>query len=75
MLAPAGTGRYARLMEISPNWGNFPRLRVQVSDTLNPHIPLFPGTPDCHPGAGSRQRRATGGFFLRSSFPDLAAAA
>src|SRR5260370_29996599 len=29
-LAPAGVGRYARPMEISPNWGNFPRLRVQV---------------------------------------------
>jgi hypothetical protein len=29
-LAPAGGGRYAQPMEISPNWGNFPRLGVQV---------------------------------------------
>jgi hypothetical protein len=29
-LTPAGAGRYARAMEISPNWGNFPRAGVQV---------------------------------------------
>jgi hypothetical protein len=59
-LAPTGTGGYPRHMEISPNWGNFPRFRVQVSDTLKPHGRPFPGTPDCHQGAGCRQRRATG---------------
>jgi hypothetical protein len=60
-LASADIGGYARAMEISPNRGNFPRSRVQVSDTLNPHGCSFPGMPDCHPGAGFRQRRATGG--------------
>jgi hypothetical protein len=29
----------------------------------------LPGTSDRHPGAGCRQRWATGGFFLTSSFP------
>ena len=34
---------------------------VSVSDTVIPHNLRFPGTPDCHPGAGCRQCRATGG--------------
>jgi hypothetical protein len=29
-LVSGGAGRCARAMEISPSWGNFPRLRVQV---------------------------------------------
>ena len=37
-----------------------------VSDTLNPHNRRFPGTPNCHPGAGCRQRRATGGLSFFS---------
>ena len=36
------------------------------SDTVNPHKRWFSGMADCHPGAGCRQRQATGGFFLRS---------
>jgi hypothetical protein len=37
-----------------------------ISDTLNPYNTPFPGMPGCHPGAGLRQRRATGGFLLLS---------
>jgi hypothetical protein len=38
-LAPAGTGGYPRHMEISPNWGNFPRRRVQVPPRTLIHAP------------------------------------
>jgi hypothetical protein len=38
-LAPAGTGRYPRPMEISPNWGNSPRLGVQVPPRTPIHAP------------------------------------
>src|SRR6516162_6316627 len=36
--------------EISPFWGQITHRSVQVSDTLNPHMLLFPGMRDCHPG-------------------------
>jgi hypothetical protein len=35
---------------ISPNRGDFPRLRVQVSDTVIPHDQPFPGMRNRHPG-------------------------
>jgi hypothetical protein len=38
------------------------------SDTVIPHIGLFPGMLGRHPGAGCRQRRATGGILLFFSF-------
>jgi hypothetical protein len=50
----------------SPIRGDLTRMRVQVSDTLKPHGSRFPGMPDCHRGAGFRQRRATGGLSLLS---------
>src|SRR5215469_102075 len=33
------------------------------SDTANPHGRLFSGMPGRHPGAGCRQRRATGDYL------------
>jgi hypothetical protein len=35
-----------------------------ASDTLKPHGRPIPGTPGRYPGAGCRQRRATGVLFL-----------
>ena len=53
----------------SPVWGCTTTGGVQVpSDTVIPHILRFPGTPDCHHGAGCRQRRATGVFLSRFPF-------
>lgn len=52
----------------SPIRGDLTSFRVQVSDTVIPHIARFPGMPDCHPGAGCRQRRATGVLCLPSPF-------
>jgi hypothetical protein len=42
-LAPAGTGGYGRFMEISLNWGNFPRMCVQVPPRtqIHAHFPRF----------------------------------
>ena len=68
---PRAPGRYPRLMEISPNRENFPRLRVQVSDTVKPHNSLFPGMTDCHLGAGCRQRRVSGGVLVLLPVPGL----
>ena len=42
---PRALGRYARAMEISPNWGNFPQFRVQVPPRTQLHVShlrLFP---------------------------------
>ena len=56
-LAPAGTGRYARFMEISPNRGNFPHLRVQalLGHRVFPVQSLkFEGLPEDRSKLGSR---------------------
>jgi hypothetical protein len=37
---------------------------VESSDTANPDILRFPGTPDCHLGAGCRLRPAIGVFLF-----------
>jgi hypothetical protein len=70
-LAPVGIGRYARPMEISPNWGNFPRFRVQVSDTSNPHERPFTGMLDRHPRSASGRGGCSISCFSLGGLPFL----